>query len=182
MKKFFLKIIVLLLIIFSLSLLLNKDKIEKKELQKNKEIEQIKVKKQTEEKEEFKKEETKIILENPKRNEKKRKARITSYWVNDDCNSEDMTASGKNSKDFQLNEKGWYTWNGKLVIATASARLGKTNQKTYKLYEELTLIINGERYNAIVLDVCGACMRDNRIDLYVKDKAHMIDTMIEVIE
>lgn len=107
--------------------------------------------------------------------------RITSYWENDDCNSEDMTASGKSSKDFQLNEKGWYTWNGKLVVATASTRLGRTNQRTYKLYQELTLIINGTSYQAIVLDVCGACMRDNRIDLFVKNKASMIDQRIEII-
>ena len=111
-----------------------------------------------------------------------RKTRLTSYWVNDDCNSEDITASGKSSKDFQLNDKGWYTYNGKLVVATASHRLGRTNQRTYKLYEELTLIINGTSYQAIVLDVCGACMKDNRIDLYVKDRQHMIDQQIEIVE
>lgn len=110
------------------------------------------------------------------------KTRITSYWVNDECNSIDMTASGKTSKDFKLNENGWYTWNNMLVIATASERLGKTNQRTYKLYETLELKIKGKTYKAVVLDVCGACMRDNRIDLYVKDKSHMIDTTIEVIE
>lgn len=110
------------------------------------------------------------------------KTRLTSYWVNDDCNSADMTASGKSSKDFQLNDKGWYTYNGKLVVATASYRLGRTNQRTYKLYEELTLIINGTSYEAIVLDVCGSCMIYNRIDLYVKDKQHMIDQQIEIVE
>lgn len=108
--------------------------------------------------------------------------RMTSYWVNDDCNSTDMTASGKSSKDFKLNENGWYTWNDMLVIATASERLGKTNQRTYKLYEILELKIKGKTYKAVVLDVCGACMRDNRIDLYVKDKQHMIDQKIEIVE
>ena len=107
--------------------------------------------------------------------------RITSYWVNDECNSEDMTASGKSSKDFQLNDKGWYTWNGKLVIATASTRLGSSSQKTYKLYQEVELLINGTTYQAVVLDVCGACQRNNRIDLFVKDRAHAIDQNIEII-
>jgi 3D (Asp-Asp-Asp) domain-containing protein len=105
--------------------------------------------------------------------EEKRKARtfttrLTSYWANDECKSKDMTASGLYSKHFQLNENGWYTYKGMLVVATASTRLGKTNMKTFKLYDQITLVIKGKAYKAIVLDVCGACMRDNRVDLYVK--------------
>lgn len=113
--------------------------------------------------------------------ENRYKTRVTSYWVNDECNSIDMTASGKSSKDFKLNDKGWYTWNGMLVVATASKRLGNTNQKTYKLYDQITLVINGISYKAVVLDVCGACMRDNRIDLFVKNRASMVDGTIDVI-
>lgn len=94
--------------------------------------------------------------------------RLTSYWVNDECKSKDMTASGLYSKHFQLNENGWYTYKGMLVVATASTRLGKTNMKTFKLYDQITLVIKGKAYKAIVLDVCGACMKYNRVDLYVK--------------
>lgn len=108
------------------------------------------------------------------------RTRMTSFWVGDDCNSGDMTASGKSSKDFGINEHGWYTWNGMLVIATASNRLGNTNQRTYNLYDQVTLVINGNTYKAVVLDVCGACMRDNRIDLFVKDYASAIDTNVEI--
>lgn len=106
--------------------------------------------------------------------------RMTSFWTGDDCNSEDMTASGKSSRDFQTNGNGWYTWNGMLVIATASNRLGSTNQKTYNLYDQVTLVINGVSYRAVVLDVCGACQRHNRIDLFVKDRASAIDTNVEI--
>ena len=136
----------------------------------------IKTEEKEEQQEESKQEEQQEVRQNGRR------ARITSYWENDDCNSEDMTASGKSSKDFQLNDKGWYTWNGMLVIATASTRLGKTNQRTYRLYEEIYIKINDIVYKAVVLDVCGACMRDNRIDLYVKDRASMVDQIIEVYE
>lgn len=108
------------------------------------------------------------------------RTRMTSFWVGDDCNSGDMTASGKSSKDFGVNGNGWYTWNGMLVIATASHRLGNTNQRTYNLYDQVTLVINGNTYKAVVLDVCGACMRDNRIDLFVKDYASAIDTNVEI--
>ena len=108
------------------------------------------------------------------------RTRMTSFWIGDDCNSEDMTASGKSSKDFGVNEHGWYTWNSMLVIATASHRLGNTNQRTYNLYDQVTLVINGNTYRAVVLDVCGACMRDNRIDLFVKDYASAIDTNVEI--
>jgi len=108
------------------------------------------------------------------------RTRMTSFWVGDDCNSEDMTASGKSSKDFGINEHGWYTWNGMLVIATASHRLGNTNQRTYNLYDQVTLVINGVSYKAVVLDVCGFCQIDNRIDLFVKDRASAIDTNVEI--
>ena len=137
-----------------------------------------------------KKEDNLILIKEPLEeqtiiNEKEtivRETRLTSYWVNDDCNSKDMTASGKTTKDFKLNSNGWYTWNGMLVVATASNRLGKTNQKTYKLYDEIELIINDKQYTAVVLDVCGACMKYNRIDLFVKNKESMIDQQIKILD
>lgn len=175
MKKLYIRGGILLLIIIILLVGLSKKEV-KKEIKENPKKVEVKVEEPVIE--EVVEEAVEEVIEV----ERTYTARITSYWENDDCNSEDMTASGKSSKDFQLNDKGWYTWNGKLVVATASTRLGRTNQRTYRLYDELTLIINGERYDAIVLDVCGACMRDNRIDLYVKDKQHMIDQRIEVVE
>ena len=82
--------------------------------------------------------------------------------------------------DFGVNNNGWFIYNGKLVVATASTRLGATNMRTYNLYDELILNIDGVDYNAIVLDVCGACQRDNRIDLFVSSVIYAKDTSIEV--
>ena len=88
--------------------------------------------------------------------------------------------------NFQLNDKGWYTYKGKLVVATATPYLLKQGWSqvsgiTYhKYYDELKLVINGVTYDAIVLDSCGACMKKNIIDLYVKDGAHSITTQITV--
>ncbi len=108
--------------------------------------------------------------------------RLTSFYTGDSCNTGSITASGKSTKDFKTNEKGWYTYQGKLVVATASTRLGTTSMKTYNLYDEITLIIDGTEYQAIVLDVCGSCMVHNRIDLFVSGRNSVIDRNIEVIK
>ena len=110
--------------------------------------------------------------------------RMTSYYTNDECNSVDITASGLSSKNFDINENGWYTYQGKLVIATASYRLKNwtmTDQAhPYNLYDELVIKINGINYDAIVLDLCGMCMWYNRIDLFVSNKQSAIDKYVEV--
>ena len=104
-------------------------------------------------------------------------ARLTSYYPEE---GETMTATGLGINDFQVNDKGWFLYQGKLVVATASERLGYTNMVTYNLYDEIVLNIDGIDYSAIVLDVCGACQRDNRIDLFVSSVIYTKDTQIVV--
>ena len=106
--------------------------------------------------------------------------RMTSYYADDGYGTGKTTASGLSPANFEINENGWYTYNGKLVIATASERLGYTEMRTYSLYDEITLNIDGTDYDAVVLDVCGACMKHNRIDLFVSGSWAVKDTMIEV--
>lgn len=114
------------------------------------------------------------------------KTRMTSYWAGDGYTPGVTTGSGKGIKDFQTNEKGWYTYHGKLVVGTATTYLlkyGYTLAKgvhTYKYYDELTLTIDGKNYEAIVLDSCGSSMTTDRIDLFVKDGRHAKDTTITV--
>lgn len=108
--------------------------------------------------------------------------RMTSYYSNDDCNSGNITASGLSTDNFGINENGWYTYQGKLVIATASTRLGYTEMRTYNLYDDINIIIDGIEYNGIVLDVCGACQVYNRIDLFVSSGEYAVDKYVEVIE
>ena len=104
-------------------------------------------------------------------------ARMTSYYPEE---GETMTATGLGINDFQVNDKGWFLYQGKLVVATASERLGYTNMVTYNLYDEIVLNIDGIDYSAIVLDVCGACQWDNRIDLFVSSVRYLKDTQIVV--
>lgn len=104
-------------------------------------------------------------------------ARLTSYYPEE---GETTTATGLGINDFQVNDKGWFLYQGKLVVATASERLGYTNMVTYNLYDEIVLNIDGIDYSAIVLDVCGACQWDNRIDLFVSSVIYTKDTQITV--
>ena len=109
--------------------------------------------------------------------------RMTSFYP---AESSDCTGSGLCSWDFGINENGWYTYNGKLVVATATQYLANQGWyladgvHTYRYYDEITLVIEGVEYQAIVLDSCGSSMRTDRIDLFVNGADTVKDTMIEV--
>ena len=112
--------------------------------------------------------------------------RMTSFWANDGYGTGDCTGSGLCSWDFGINENGWYTYNGKLVIATATTYLVNQGWYTapgvhlYKYWEELVLTIDGVEYDAVILDSCGSSMKTDRIDLFVSNGNSARDTMIEV--
>ncbi len=106
--------------------------------------------------------------------------RLTSFYANDGYGTGSCTGSRLCEHHFQTNEKGWYTYNGKLVLAAATPYLqqkfGYRKGKTYfKYYDEVILIIDGVRYPGIILDTCGACYSDERIDLFVKNKESVVD-------
>ena len=99
-----------------------------------------------------------------------------------------VTGCGLEFTYFDVNENGWFTYDGRLVIATATNYLLNYGWKladgvrTYKYYQELILNIDGVDYLAVVLDSCGLCMQTGRIDLFVMDKNSIKDTMIIVKE
>lgn len=109
-----------------------------------------------------------------------KKYRLTSYYP---YNTSNCTGSGKCTKDFTINEKGWYLYKGKLVLAAATTYLkdnyGVINGKHYfKYYDEVGLKIDGIKYKGIILDSCGACMNvktEERLDLFVKSSKYVID-------
>ncbi len=109
--------------------------------------------------------------------------RMTSFYP---AESSDCTGSGKCSWDFTVNDKGWYTYNGKLVVATATTYLANQGWYVapgvhlYKYWEELVLTIDGVEYDAIILDSCGSSMRTDRVDLFVSNANSVKDTMISV--
>lgn len=85
-------------------------------------------------------------------------------------------------KDFQINNKGWYTYQGRIVLAGAtyaclnsrSGGCAKYNTKYdyikyYNYYDKVNIKIDGVVYPGIILDSCGACMSNRIIDLFVSD-------------
>jgi len=114
--------------------------------------------------------------------------RMTSFWANDGYGTGECTGSGLCSWDFDINEHGWYTYQGKLVIATATTYLA--NQGWYvadgvhlrQYGDEVTLVIDGIEYDAIVKDSCGNCMKTDRVDLFVSNGESARDTYITVKE
>lgn len=116
--------------------------------------------------------------------------RLTSYYTGDNTGSSSYVGAGISTSKFQINSKGWYTYKGKLVVATATneclnakgsdacSKYSKLDNITYyNYYDELNITIDGVSYEAVVLDSCGACMSDkqNRIDLFVSNKNSVID-------
>ena len=113
--------------------------------------------------------------------------RLTSFWPYENKSVGSCTGSGLCAKHFVPNAKGWYTYQGKLVIATATSYLlkygwSKRDGITYhKYYDTIKLRIEGQEYDAIVLDSCGACMKKHIIDLFVIDGKHSVTTSIDII-
>ncbi len=129
--------------------------------------------------------------------------RLTSYYPGDDTGSGEWVGAGYHIFNFEINDKGWYTFDGKLVLAGATneclnAKKGacgkwnapKDNKTYFNYHDEVTIVIDGLEYEGIILDSCGACMdlEENRIDLFVINKESMIDrgyrgeNMVEVIK
>lgn len=85
---------------------------------------------------------------------------FTNYHLGDGS-SGFTTASGLRIFDFDVNDEGMYIYDGKVVVATANmTRLQRginEGYKSHELYEEFMIRLNDKEYQAIVLDVCGAC-------------------------
>lgn len=112
---------------------------------------------------------------------------MTSFWFNDGMGTGSCTGSGLCEKDFDTNEKGWYTYQNKLVLGVATTYLlnygynRKDGKQYFQYYDTITLIINGEQFEGIVLDSCGACMKNDIIDLFVSGSSYSITTNITIL-
>lgn len=108
------------------------------------------------------------------------------------------TPDGKNritTDYFEVNDKGFYTYNGKVVVATATHECIKSNYEGcniynkyedgityYNYHNEIDIEVDGVRYEAIVLDSCGKSHDKeylkkndeglNRIDIFIADKKY----------
>lgn len=121
--------------------------------------------------------------------------RFTSFWPGE--GSGNKTASGLGVEDFEINAQGWFTYQGKVVVASATKECLESNAgacrkysqipdgyQLHRLYDELTLIIESVKYPAIILDHCGASFWNEdhqRYDIYVVDEDHLIDDAGQVV-
>lgn len=108
---------------------------------------------------------------------------FTNYgtWANDeDVMSTRNQLKGRpyNSGDFEINEDGMYTFEGKVVLAVGHSSVAplKDGFTEYEPFEEIEFKLNGKHYIGIALDRCGVCTYGNsqedyqRLDIYtVKD-------------
>lgn len=115
---------------------------------------------------------------------------FTAYYTNDGTGSGACTGSGLCTNQFQVNDKGWYTYQGKVVIATATnlcLRLttgvcGQYNSlpQGYDAYDYGSVIeftLDGKRYEGVVLDTCGASFwneQHQRYDIFVAGSQYSI--------
>lgn len=117
---------------------------------------------------------------------------ITSYHPGDDYLSGTRTGSGKTTSDFEtmkIGNKDVYTYEGKIVVACATEELlasgynvkgGGTRQEGkhyFEYYDTGKLNIDGNWYEFIVLDSCGAAMwlGEKRIDIYVPSSDDIVN-------
>ena len=109
--------------------------------------------------------------------------RLTNF-IDEQVGWDAMSAYGNKSERFRLNEKGWWMYQDPdtgieylAVAAPTTYLLGPgynyppMDGITYYEYGDvIPLNINGESYQAMVIDSCGACMETNdplKIDVYV---------------
>lgn len=110
------------------------------------------------------------------------KVRFTNYYENDELGSVGITSTGFRTSDFRVNDLGIYTYENKIVLATANNGYKidtlPNGYKAYDYYDELNVVIDNVSYPAIVLDLCGACYWKEdyqRYDLFVSGKNASID-------
>lgn len=120
------------------------------------------------------------------------KVRFTNYHVGDGSSTH-RTGSKLTTYDFEINSQGWYTYDGKVVVATATwecinSDVGACKQynsvprgyNVYNYFDELEIVVNGKIYQAIVLDSCGGSYwneKYQRIDIFISDESYYIDTI-----
>ena len=116
---------------------------------------------------------------------------ITSYYPGDGYQSTANTGSGKTPANFgttQIGNKTVYTYQGKVVVAAATKELLKTgysvkgsqnpqNKHYFRYYDTGKMKINGQWYDFIVLDSCGASMWEHyyRLDIFVPNGSNVVN-------
>ena len=113
-----------------------------------------------------------------------REVRATYYYPGDPTGSGEWVGAGIHISQFETNERGWYTFNGKVVLAAATNECLRSSHGpcrnwnepspsiTYFNYGDIvTFYIDEVEYEGIILDTCGTSMMGhNKIDIFVSNE------------
>ena len=101
--------------------------------------------------------------------------KFTGYYFGNGGPSDDddgNLGSGVKHEQLKVNNEGWYTYNGKVVLASSTNALLKIgnykkrdNIHYFNYFDEVTFEYNGTKYTGIILDSCGAAMKSNIMDI-----------------
>ncbi len=115
---------------------------------------------------------------------------FSNYYTGDADGSTTKTGSGLTTSSFEINDMGWYTYKGMVVLAGATwsgiesnyGNLAKVHDipSGYRIYhygDEVTFMFRGVEYKGIILDTCYISMIDNnekaqRYDIFIADKSY----------
>jgi hypothetical protein len=114
---------------------------------------------------------------------------MTTFHSGDGYGTGSCTGSGLCEKDFTVNDKGWYLYKDRLVLAGATRYLLKhgykeqIGKKYFTYGENVTVIIDGVSYPGTIWDSCGACTSssNNIIDLFVSGPSAVFTKNVSVI-
>lgn len=119
-----------------------------------------------------------------------RNVTLTYYYPGDSTGSGITTGSRLSIGEFSIEEHGWYVYEEAgveyLVLAAATEKCLEITGTSdacsnyterldsityYSYFDKLVLQIGDLKYNAIVLDSCGRCMTQNKIDIMAVDSS-----------
>lgn len=114
---------------------------------------------------------------------------MTTFYSGDGYGTGSCTGSGLCEKDFTINDKGWYMYKGRLVLAGATRYLLKhgykeqPGKKYFTYGENVIIVIDGVSYPGTIWDSCGACTSSSKniIDLFVNGRKAVIDKTVSVL-
>lgn len=115
--------------------------------------------------------------------------RATYYYPGDPTGSGEWVGTGYHISRFETNERGWFTYNNRVVLAAATNEClhsqhgpcrdwnDPSSNITYYNYGDLvTFYIDDQIYEGIILDTCGTSMMGhNKIDIFVSNNSSGYD-------
>lgn len=110
--------------------------------------------------------------------EAEREVIFSNYSIDDESGVNESGALGIGIKDFNVNDEGWYEYQGKVALACAMERRGDVREgyRHWEPLEELAFNFEGKDHQGICVDTGLAMLgwkneTEQRIDIWVTDQS-----------